>query len=111
MEDLGHSACPRPGNEQTLEMRVAPAQRGPQGGRMEEDISRPVRELDEPVPLGGVEPFDFVPEPVGQMSPSNVAPHDAAGHRNCSPAGCSRPPQRPAVVSDENLRSFRRSIS
>src|SRR5712691_4353968 len=30
-------------------------------GRMEEDISRPIRELDEPVPFVGVEPFDLSP--------------------------------------------------
>jgi hypothetical protein len=30
-------------------------------GRVEEDISRPIRELDEPVPFVGIEPFDLSP--------------------------------------------------
>ena len=62
--DFGHLGATLPQSHSHLERlpRLQSAEPDTsERGRMEEDISRPIRELDETVPFAGAEPFDLPP--------------------------------------------------
>jgi hypothetical protein len=70
--DLGHLRTPLPQVHPQLKRltRLQGADADAcEGGRMQESVAGPVRELDEPVPFVGVEPFDLSPNRPGRMIP------------------------------------------